>query len=153
MKKYLKFAFLGINVICMLAGLGLVYTSTIGSKSPVITEEEEIKKLEEAREKRDESPYIYTMDKFTVNLDGYPRRIIQTEINLELIDKTGYEEVIRLGSKARDAVVRVLNGKTFTDVETLQGKLRLKEQIATTLNSLMVDGVIKQVYFSDFIVK
>lgn len=137
----------------MLGGLALVYASTLGSESPVITEEKEIQKLEIERDQKVEAPYLYTMDKFTVNLEGYPRRIVQTEVNLELLDKSGYEEVIRLGSKARDTIVRILNGKNLEDIETLQGKLRLKEQIATTLNNLLSDGVVKEVYFSEFIVK
>lgn len=153
MKKYIKLGFIGVNVLFMCVGLGLVYASTVGGESPIIREENEIKKLEIARELRDESPYVYTMDKFTVNLDGYPRRIVQTEVNLELLDKTGYEQIIRLGSKGRDAVVKILNGKQFDDIETLQGKLRLKEQISTTLNDLMIEGVIKNVYFTELIVK
>jgi len=153
MNKMMKLIFIGGNVASMCVGLGLVYASTIGGESPIIKEENEIKKLEQERDSRDNTPQIYTMDKFTVNLDGYPRRIVQAEINLELLDKTGFEQVIRLGSKGRDAVVRILNGKRFDDIETLQGKLRLKEQISTTLNDLMVDGVIKNVYFTELIVK
>jgi len=153
MKKMVKLGFVGINVASMCVGLGLVYASTMGGESPVIKEEQEIKKLEVARDQRDENPHVYTMDKFTVNLEGYPRRIVQAEINLELLDKTGYEQVIRLGSKGRDAIVRILNSKQFDEIETLQGKLRLKEQISTTLNDLMVDGVIKNVYFTELIVK
>lgn len=152
MNKMMKMIFVGVNVTSMLVGLGLVYASTMGGEHPIIREEKEIKKLEEAREARNETPYIYTLDKFKVNLDGYPRRIIQAEINLELLDKTGYEEVIRLGSKGRDAIVRILNGKRFDDIETLQGKLRLKEQISSTLNDLMVQGVVKNVYFTELIV-
>jgi flagellar FliL protein len=153
MKKFLKFGFIGLNIASMCVGLVLVYTSTVGAESPIIREENEIKRLEAARDKRDETPYVYTMDKFTVNLDGYPRRIVQAEVNLELLDKTGYEQVIRLGSKGRDAIVRILNSKQFDEIETLQGKLRLKEQISTTLNDLMVEGVVKNVYFTELIVK
>lgn len=149
----MKLGFVAVNIVTMLVGLGLVYASTVGGESPVIKEEKEIQKLIEAREKREGAAHIFTMDKFTVNLEGYPRRIIQTEVNLELLDETGYEEVIRLGSKGRDAVVRILNSKKFNDVETLQGKLRLKEQISTTLNDLMVQGVVKNVFFTEFIVK
>ena len=153
LKKFLPLVFAGLNCICMLAGLGLVYMATLGGESPVIKEEKELQRFIASREMKTEEPLVFTMDKFTVNLDGYPRRIIQTEINLLLLDKDGFEQVIRLGSKGRDSVVRILNGKQFSEVETLQGKLKLKEQISTSLNDLMVEGVIKDVYFSEFIVK
>jgi flagellar FliL protein len=153
MKKFLPYVFVGLNALCMVVGLFLVYSSTIGFESPVIKEEQEIARLEQARKERDENPIIYTMDPFTVNLNGYPKRIIKTEVNLVLLDKAGFEQVVRLGSKARDSIVRILNGKTFADLETVQGKLFLKDEIASRLNELLVEGVIKDVYFSEFIVK
>lgn len=152
-KKFLPLIFVGINVLCMIGGLALVYLGTLGSEPAIVKEERELERFIASREMKTEEPLIYTMDKLTVNLDGYPRRIIQTEINLLLLDKQGYEQVIRLGSKGRDSVVRILNGKQFNEIETLQGKLKLKEEIATSLNDLMVEGVIKEVYFTDFIVK
>lgn len=153
MKKLIPIAFVGTNVILMVAGLFLVYSSTIGFESPVIKEEREIASLEKARMERDENPLIFTMDPFVVNLNGYPKRIIKAELNLVLLDRVGFEHTVRLGSKARDSVVRILNGKTFSDLETVQGKLFLKDEIVTQLNALLAEGVIKDVYFSEFIVK
>ena len=153
LKKFLPLILAGLNGLCMVVGLGLVYMATLGGESPVIKEEKELERFIASREMKTEDPLVFTMDKFTVNLDGYPRRIIQAEVNLLLLDKDGFEQVIRLGSKGRDSIVRILNGKQFSEVETLQGKLKLKEQISTTLNELMVEGVVKDVYFSEFIVK
>ncbi len=153
MKKFIPYIFIGVNILCMSLGLFLVYSATIGFESPVIKEENEIVKLEKVRAERDENPIIYTMDPFTVNLDGYPKRIIQTEVNLVLLDKAGFEHIIHMGSKARDTIVRILNSKSFSEIESVQGKLFLKDQIASQLNDIMVQGVIKDVYFSEFIVK
>lgn len=135
------------------AGLYLIYSSTVGYRDPKVREELEIPKFAAERQNRESNPIIYTMDKITVNLDGYPRRIIQTEISLEMLDEKGFEEVVELGPEARDAIVRILHGKKFDDVETLQGKLFLKDQIASTLNSHMHEGIIKEVYFNEFIVQ
>ncbi len=137
----------------MITGLYFVYTATVGYKDSKIREELEIPKFAIERQNRESNPIVYTMDKITVNLDGYPRRIIQTEISLEMLDEKGFEEVVDLGPEARDAIVRILHSKKFDDVETLQGKLFLKDQIASTLNSRMNEGVIKEVYFNEFIVQ
>ncbi len=142
-----------VDLGAMFVGLVLVYNSTVGKEIQNINEELEIPKLSREREDRESNPIIYTMDKITVNLDGYPRRIIQTEISLEMLDDKGFEEVVNLGPEARDAIVRILHSKTFDDVETLQGKLFLKDQIASKLNHFMKDGIVKEVYFNEFIVQ
>ncbi len=149
----LKIVFLVINLIVTGAGGALVYMSTLGHKPTVVTDEEVLKILEAERGHSEDKPIIYTMDQFTVNLDGKPMRVVQTELNLEMLDEEGFEEVVSLGAQARDAIVRILNSKTFDDIETIQGKLHLKDQIRMTLNQHLKKGVVKDVYFSHFYVR
>ncbi len=54
---------------------------------------------------------------------------------------------------ARDKIVRVLNDKNFNDLESIQGKLFLKDTIAMEVNSILKEGVVKDVFFSDFVVQ
>jgi flagellar FliL protein len=143
-------------------GLGAfwVYSATIGWHAPQITEDglaaqraAEEQKL--AATGSETGPLVYTMDKFTVNLAGEPKRTIRLEVNLEMLGKEGFEEVINSDNraKARDSIVRILNDKTFGDLESIQGKLFLKDRIATDINALLDKGVVKDVYFSEFVVQ
>lgn len=144
-----------------ISGLGVywVYSATIGWHSPTITEEhlqEEKDAEQQASEKTGESgPLVYTMEKFTVNLAGEPKRTIRVEVNLEMLGKDGFEEIINPDNraKARDQIVRILNEKTFTEVESIQGKLFLKDRIASDINGLLSQGTVKDVYFSEFVVQ
>ena len=70
-----------------------------------------------------------------------------------MLDKDGFEEVVRNSPAARDSIVRILNSKTYDDIETIQGKLFLKDQIAVTLNRSLDEGVVKDVYFGEFLVQ
>jgi flagellar FliL protein len=143
-----------VNVGVMSFGGFLIYKSTLGFERPSVREEVVFEELQKERESADNAePVMFTMEPFTVNLDGTPRRIIRVEMSLEMLDKEGFEEVVTLGPSARDAVVRILNNKEFTDVETIQGKLFLKDQIAVALNGFLKKGVVKDVYFSDFLVQ
>ncbi|MNL31404.1 flagellar basal body-associated protein FliL [compost metagenome] len=101
------------------------------------------------------APLIYTMDKFTVNLEGEPKRTIRLEVNLQLLGAEGFEEVMEPENraKARDQIVRILNDKNFSDLESIQGKLFLKDKIASEVNHLLKKGVVKDVFFSDFVVQ
>jgi flagellar FliL protein len=72
-----------------------------------------------------------------------------------MLGKEGFEEVIdnENRAKVRDRVLKILNEKTFAEVESIQGKLFLKEKIAQEINSTLNEGVVKDVYFSEFVVQ
>jgi flagellar FliL protein len=151
----LQIVFAVLNLSVMGFGTYLVYASTIGWKAPQITEESAERELASTAEQGDAGPLIYTMDKFTVNLNGEPKRTIRLEVNLEMLGKDGFEEVMSPDSraKARDRIVRLLNDSSFSQLETIQGKLFLKDKIANEVNSVLKRGVVKDVYFSDFAVQ
>ncbi len=147
------FALLNLGVIG--GGAYLVYASTIAWQSPKITEDMLQSDMASKSEDERYAPYIFTMDKFTVNLGGEPKRTIRLEVSLQMLGKEGYEEIMSPDSraKARDKIVRVLNDKTFSELESIQGKLFLKDTIAMEVNSVLSDGIVKDVFFSDFIVQ
>ncbi len=151
----LQVAFAVLNIAVMGAGGYMVYASTMGWESPKITEESAERELASTTDEADYSPLVYTMDKFTVNLGGEPKRTIRLEVNLQMLGKEGFEEVMEPENraKARDRIVRLLNEKSFADLDSIQGKLFLKDKIAGEVNSILHRGVVKDVFFSDFVVQ
>ncbi len=146
--------FILVNLGVLGAGSFMTYQATLGWVRPSVREPAAIEQLKEERETEGvRESVLYTMPTFTVNLEGQPRRIIRVSLTLEMLDKDGFEEVVRNSPAARDSIVRILNGKTYDDVETIQGKLFLKDQIAVTLNKSLKEGVVKDVYFGDFLVQ
>lgn len=153
MKKLFTFAFMGVNLIVLGLGSYLVYMSTLGVVAKSTTNEQAERELASFEESLRGDPVLYTMLPFNTNLEGVPRRLIRLELSLEMMDEEGYEEVIGIAPQARDSIMRILNGKSFTDVETVQGKLHLKNQIVAELNSSLHKGVVKNVYFTDLVVQ
>ncbi len=155
LQKIFTALFIVVNLGVTGAGAYLVYASTIGWTSPTITEDSI--KLDPSYIYNDEGgvPYIYTLDKFTVNLGGEPRRSVRMEVNLDMLGKDAFEEVMLSDNRARirDRIIRLLNDKTFYDLESIQGKLFLKDKIAMEVNSILNKGVVKDVYFTDFVVQ
>ncbi len=131
----------------------LVFANTIGFEAPKITEDVEEETLQSNLEEMESDIILYRMDEFILNLAGHPRRAIRFEIALEMLDDKGFEEVVQMGAVARDSIVKILNQKRFQDIETIQGKLFLKDQIATNLNGFLKEGVVKDVLFTDFVVQ
>lgn len=156
----LQVAFAVVNLSVTGLGAYWVYAATLGWNSPQITEEALVTEKKKNEETEillgaEAGPLVYTMDKFTVNLAGEPKRTIRVEVNLEMLGKEGFEEIINSDNraKARDLIVRILNDRSFSDLESIQGKLFLKDRIATDINALLAEGVVKDVYFSEFVVQ
>lgn len=157
-KLILQIAFAVVNLAITGAGAALVFMSTIAWEAPEITEESirrEIASAKGATEADTTAPYIYTMDKFVVNLGGEPKRTIRIEVNLEMLGKEGFEEIMNVESRAqsRDRILRLLNEQEFASLEPIQGKLFLKDRIAREVNGVLKKGVVKDVFFSDFVVQ
>ena len=149
---------MGIVVTLNLSVLGLgtywVYISTIGYDYPKVTEDS-LREPASIKEKFGQAPLIYTMDKFTVNLSGLPRRTILVQVNLDMISPVAFQEIMDMDNraKARDKIVKILNEKSFEDLESIQGKLFLKDKIVSEVNQILSKGLVKDVYFSAFVMR
>lgn len=153
LKKLMTFAFMGLNLVCLGFGAFLVYQSTLGIQAKKISNDEAERELASFEESLRGDPVLYTMAQFNTNLDGVPRRLVRLDLSLEMMDEEGYEEVIGIVPQARDSIMRILNAKAFDDIETVQGKLHLKNQIISELNSSLSKGVVKNVYFNELVVQ
>lgn len=158
MKAIIKKVLIGIVVTLNFSVLGLgtywVYISTIGYDYPKVTEDS-LREPASIKEKFGQAPLIYTMDKFTVNLSGLPRRTILVQVNLDMISPVAFQEIMDMDNraKARDKIVKILNDKRFEDLESIQGKLFLKDKIVSEVNQILSKGLVKDVYFSAFVMR
>jgi flagellar FliL protein len=149
-KKILSLLFAVVNMVVVGGGAYLVYASTLGHKTPAALDEDLNKEMVEFRKTLDEPAIMYNMDSFNTNLEGLPRRFVRVEMSVEMHNKEGFEELVTLGGQGRDAIMRILNGKHFEDIDSVQGKLKLKNDIIAYLNDNLKRGVVKNVYFTKF---
>jgi len=140
------------NLVGLCVGSYWAYISTLGYESPIITEGA-LRQPASLPDHLNDGPMIYTMDKFVVNLSGQPRRMLRVQINLDMLSAQSFEEIMdsENRAKARDRIVRLLNEKTFSDLESIQGKLFLKDKIVAEVNTVLKIGLVKDVYFTDFV--
>lgn len=97
---------------------------------------------------------LYPLDAFTVNLKSDSgRRYLKTTISLEL---NGKELSLELDNKKpviRDRIIRILTSKTLEEISSKKGKQKISEQIMDTLNSMITDGSIEGIYFTEFVIQ
>lgn len=152
-KAFLPKALLLLNVVGMGFGGYLAYMGTIGLTPEKIRELKARENLY-SEEVFADKPVVYSMEPFTVNLaDQDDQRIVQVKVTLEMLDENGFEEVVSMGAQARDTIVTILNGKQFPELQTIQGKLFLKDEITVALNKQLDRSFIKDVYFSRFVLQ
>ncbi len=148
----LTIVFVVINVIVLGGGAFLAYRGTIGWHAPVYTDEQATERLKAEQAELEKLPLIFTMEPFKSNLSDTPVRAIEVEVSVEMMNREGYEELIDSDNQAkvRDEILRVLQAKTYDDIATVQGKLFLKDQISDSLNAILKNGIVKDIFFSQF---
>ncbi len=97
---------------------------------------------------------LYPLDTFTVNLKSDAgRRYLKVTLSLEL---EGEELSLELDAKTavlRDRIIRILSSKTLEEISSKKGKSKVENQIMDTLNSMISDGRIKGIYFTEFVIQ
>ncbi|MBA1437745.1 MAG: flagellar basal body-associated protein FliL [Epsilonproteobacteria bacterium] len=154
-----------IVVLILIIILGAIAFLFIGGdgEEPVqqVQQQEKPKNVKKRSYAQDESlrslddiGILYPLDTFTVNLKSDSgRRFLKTTISLEL---EGEELSMELDAKSavlRDRIIRILSSKTLEEVSSKKGKAKLSQQIVDTLNSMITDGRIKGIYFTEFVIQ
>lgn len=99
-------------------------------------------------------PIFAIPEPFVVNLVGQNgKRYAKTSIALEMSSPDLQKEITAKIPLIKDTIIRVLSSKTFEDISTAKGKERLKEEITQELNAFMVDGYIKSIFLTEFVIQ
>ena len=97
---------------------------------------------------------LYPLDTFTVNLKSDAgRRYLKVTMSLEL---EGEELSLELDAKSpvlRDRIIRILTSKTLEEISSKKGKQKVSTQIMDILNSMISDGNIRGIYFTEFVIQ
>lgn len=155
MKKLILFALIGLNLLATIGGSVMIFMTTSEplvqkpAKSEMSTEEYLVH-----NKIFDDKPIIYTLDPFTVNLANVEEdKKVLIEVNIELNDEKSFQEVKTNSPAVRDAVVTILAKHEHADIATIQGKLSLKDGIASAINGHLKSSMIRGVYFTKFFVE
>jgi len=97
---------------------------------------------------------IYPLEPFIVNIyDGQELRYLKVKVELEMVGVGVKSELDARLAAIRDSILVLLSAKTLQDVQDVQGKNQLKEEILGAINKNIPPGKIAKVYFTDFVVQ
>lgn len=98
---------------------------------------------------------MVTLDQFTVNLStpgSVSPKFVRVNISLEVPNEDTESEVAQKMPQVRNAIIDLFNSKRSSDLATAEGRDYLKEEIRNALNSFMMNGKVKGVFFTNFAV-
>ena len=96
---------------------------------------------------------VFSLESFNVNLRGAGGgRVLRMEVQLEIRQKDE-QHIQRAVPRLRDGVLTLASDYTFADLEGLDGKTRLRDEMHGRLNKLLDYGRIERVYFTEFVVQ
>lgn len=97
---------------------------------------------------------IYPLEPFIVNIyDGQEIRYLKLKVEFEMANAEVKGELDSKTAPLRDAILVLLTTKTMQEIQDLQGKNTLREQILSAVNKTVSAGKVTKVYFTDFVVQ
>lgn len=149
-----------IKIILLVVGLliggggGFFFGKGTGEKKA-----EEAHKLEPAAETVNKDPNtmvgeMYKLDPFVVNLSE-PRgnRYLKSTIELEMDSEALKAELERRKAQLRDTILQLLTSKSSQELQALEGKFRLRDELLSRINAMLVNGTVTRVYFTEFVIQ
>lgn len=157
-KPFLKFIILGVIALVLGAGGSAGWNFFIKGKKEEIKKEEIKKNANKpyAKKKKEKPGIAYPLDSFIVNLldkAGAGKRYLKIKIVLEVGDEEGQRTVDSHIPQLKDTILLLLSSQSFSDINTMEGKIELKQILLSRINQVLGEGIVHRLYFTEFVVQ
>lgn len=102
------------------------------------------------------SPYanIVPLEPFVVNLsDPGGKRYLKTRIELEFMSGLYQEELNARMPQLRDVILLLLSSKKMSEVQGIDGKIALRNELIMRINQVLKKSKIRNLYFTEFVIQ
>ncbi|MDY6971187.1 MAG: flagellar basal body-associated FliL family protein [Thermodesulfobacteriota bacterium] len=97
---------------------------------------------------------IYSLETFIVNLaDPEANRFLRVTMDLELSDESLVPKLDERLPQIRDSILMVLTSKKLKDINSIEGKISLRDEITAGLSAFFKDGAITRLYYKEFVIQ
>ena len=97
---------------------------------------------------------IFSLESFVVNLsDPGGKRYLKTKIELEYTNESLREQLKARMPQIKDSILLILSGKSLEDVQDVDGKIALRNELIIKINQLLYKGKIRNLYFTEFVIQ
>jgi flagellar FliL protein len=142
-KSKLKLIIIGVLILFLAAGGFFGYSK--------------YKKANENKaEKEEKVSIIIPLKSFVVNLfdkKGIGKRYLKISMELEVSKEEDKVKVENNIPQLRDTVLILLSSQTLKEINTMEGKLELKNAIVLRMNQVLGNKTVRRIYFTEFVVQ
>ena len=107
-------------------------------------------------EKTEKVSIICPLKSFVVNLldkKGVGKRYLKVTIQLEVGKEEDRALIENHNPQLRDTVLLLLSSQTLNEINTMEGKLELKQALLSRMKQILGDGIVRRIYFTEFVVQ
>jgi flagellar FliL protein len=152
-KSRRRFVIAGLGVLLLVGSAGFLWQSNLARKFMGGEQEQGNSAAASQIASAGIGP-IYPLGTFIVNLnDPMGRRYLKLKAELELRRAQVEEELDRRMPQIRDSIILLLSNRSFEEIASIQGKMRLRRELLSRLNRDLGDGKLKTIYFTEFVVQ
>ena len=157
-KPFLKFIIFGVIALVLGAGGSAGWDFFIKGKKEEIKKEEIKKEAHKpySKKKKEKPGIAYPLDSFIVNLldkAGAGKRYLKIKVVLEVGDEEGQRTVDSHIPQLKDTILLLLSSQSFSDINTMEGKIELKQTLLSKINQVLGEGIVHRLYFTEFVVQ
>jgi len=154
-RPFLKYILLGGIVLVLGAGGYVGWDLFIKGKQSEDKKETRISKSSPKRKEK-EVRMAYPLESFIVNLmdkAGLGKRYLKVRIILEIGDEEDKKMVERHKPQLTDTILLLLSSQLFNEINSMEGKLELKQALLSRINQVLGEGIVHRIYFTEFVVQ
>lgn len=95
-----------------------------------------------------------SLPSITVNLaDPSGNKYLRIGMDVELSSEEAITNLLTQSARVRDAIILLLSSKTSDELVSAEGKVLLKNEVASRLNQILGEPRVVRIYFTDFVIQ
>jgi flagellar FliL protein len=99
---------------------------------------------------------ICPLKSFVVNLldkSGVGKRYLKVTLEVEVGKEEDKQLIDTHNPQLRDSILLLLSSQTLDEINTMEGKLALKQELLSRMKQILGEGVVSRIYFTEFVVQ
>ena len=145
--KKSKLKLIIIAIVVLLIGVGGIYGYSLLNKG---------KEKKSDTKKTDKASIVVPLNSFVVNLmdkQNVGKRYLKVTMEFEVNKEEDKLLIENHNAQIRDTILLLLSSQSLTEINTMEGKLELKQNILSRMNQILGDGIVSRIYFTEFVVQ
>jgi flagellar FliL protein len=145
--KKSKLKLIIIAIVVLIIGVGGIFGYSKFKKG---------KEKKAETDKAGKTSIVLPLNSFVVNLmdkRGVGKRYLKITMELEVNKEEDKVLVENHNAQLRDTVLLLLSSQSLNEINTMEGKLELKQNLLSRMSQILGDGVVRRIYFTEFVVQ